>query len=260
MASPQAFVLRFLESWAARPALLSARSRSLAAPSGPFRIPGWPRANAPRESGTVPLFVPAAAPRRRFRFQPMCSRAYPNMPAKMRQAVHDEQYHRGRNLTPPSPHQEAEMRRRRVLACESVWRLDADFFDATCRVVPKRRHVCAVHSKTPPTLPISSVLNASWHSTRITRIKPDFSSPEGWHLCRLRLQNEPSSVRSDIFRICRPDGAEILIGFWFYKDAAPTAPRQGGQSSACRPPTSVLRPPAFTFSLQPLEAFPLSAF
>jgi hypothetical protein len=29
------------------------------------------------------------------------------------------------------------------------------------------------------------------------------------------------AVRKD--RICRPDGAEILFWFWFYKDAAPTA-------------------------------------
>jgi hypothetical protein len=29
--------------------------------------------------------------------------------------------------------------------------------------------------------------------------------------------------RSGIIGICRPDGAEILFGLWFYKDAAPTA-------------------------------------
>jgi hypothetical protein len=32
-----------------------------------------------------------------------------------------------------------------------------------------------------------------------------------------------SSVRSNIFRICRTDGAESGFGLAFYKDAAPTA-------------------------------------
>ena len=43
-----------------------------------------------------------------------------------------------------------------------LW-LDAAFFDATCRVVPKRRHVCAVQIKPRFVLRICSILNAGWY-------------------------------------------------------------------------------------------------
>ena len=43
--------------------------------------------------------------------------------------------------------------------------LDAAFLDATCRVIPKRRHVRAVQVKKLLALPICCVLNARWYQT-----------------------------------------------------------------------------------------------
>jgi len=47
-----------------------------------------------------------------------------------------------------------------------------------------------------------------------------------------QFQNHQSSVRSDIIGICRPDGAEIMFGLWFYKYAAPTALKTESEHSA----------------------------
>ena len=53
-----------------------------------------------------------------------------------------------------------------MVVVQSCVRLDAAFFNATCRVVPKRRHVCALHIKSPFVWRICDILNAGWHESR----------------------------------------------------------------------------------------------
>jgi hypothetical protein len=57
-------------------------------------------------------------------------------------------------------------------------------------------------------------------ATDETQMDTDFQSPSGWHICRLEIQNDSSSVGAEY---AAPDGAGFVFGFWFYKDVAPTA-------------------------------------
>jgi len=66
----------------------------------------------------------------------------------------------------------------------------------------------------------------------------DFSSPQGWQLCQLWRQYALSPVSSDIVRKFKTEYAAPTelkpMRMINYKDAAPTALWQGGQSSARR--------------------------
>jgi hypothetical protein len=78
------------------------------------------------------------------------------------------------------------------------------------------RHICVV----------SAILNAP-DTAKAPFRSGVFLKFGGARACRVEARQRPilasRLVSSPPHRICRADGAEILFGLWFYKDAAPTA-------------------------------------